>query len=789
MKWVVCAVWASSAFAQTPALSTVEAPYPALQTQVHMAGSTYGPGLVAYGSAATPLTLSGSNLGDSGVVWFTPYKNGAIDANASPVQASVTLWTPSQISLKVPAGAVSGLISVVSSGKSSNGLPFIVTPGTYSNSCPAGPPPNQLQITTSSLQNGEATVSYSAQLEATGGSNSYTWSLISGSLPSGLSLSSAGVISGTPVAASGPTSITVQVVDTSTPRQYSEATLSLQVVAQTASSATLYNFSIQTGVGAEGYDPVGNVTGYTDSVNGTWSFAYDTLNRLATGKGSQGQNPYPNYCWQYDSFGNRLSQTSSATPYAASNGGPYACPVGSGASSWALYTTSNTNRMDSTNFNTNQSQNYDAAGNITYDGLNSYLYDGEGRICAVQQFVAGTYAMTQYLYDAEGHRVAKGRISSFNCDTAANGFTATTVYVLGPDGEQMTEMTNSAGTWQWAHTNVYAPGLSATYDADPTGSTAGSLYFHLSDWLGTRRQQTDYAGNPMLNFISQPYGDGLTTISVSTSNVADATEHHFTGKERDQESGNDYFEARYFGSSMGRFLSPDPLPWISWQSGDKDDRARFEEYITNPQNFDLYAYVRNNPLIFTDPTGESIYAIFYTTGNTNNNPHGGDDEFKRAAETRAKEIAGSKDFDPKKDKVLVIGVNSKEDFKNAIKMINGMDKQYGKVAELSVFSHSGYDGPVFPGAVSASRMDRQFILTPDGGIDMKQLSALHVNWESNAWAGFFGCNTQTFAEAFKKTQGVQTSGFRGDGDFYRGPEGKWYQWGSWGSGPLYLKPK
>jgi len=34
---------------------------------------------------------------------------------------------------------------------------------------------------------------------------------------------------------------------------------------------------------------------------------------------------------------------------------------------------------------------------------------------------------------------------------------------------------------------------------------------------------------------------------------------HFTGKERDAESGNDYFNARYFGSSMGRFLSPDPL--------------------------------------------------------------------------------------------------------------------------------------------------------------------------------------------------------------------------------------
>jgi hypothetical protein len=234
-------------------------------------------------------------------------------------------------------------------------------------------------------------------------------------------------------------------------------------------------------------------------------------------------------------------------------------------------------------------------------------------------------------------------------------------------------------------------------------------------------------------------------------------------------------------------LSPDPLQWISWQNGDKDDRARFEEYIANPQNFNLYAYVRNNPLIHTDPTGESVYAIFYTIGNTNNNSHGGDNEFKRAAETRKKEIESSKGFDSKKDKVVVIGVNSKEDLKSAIEMINGMDKQYGKVAELSIFSHSGEDGPVFPGAVGASSESRQFMLPGDGisggGIDMKQLRSLHINWESNAWAGFFGCHTQTFADAFAKTQGVRTSGFRGGVDFYRGPEGKWYQWGSFGVRP------
>ena len=67
------------------------------------------------------------------------------------------------------------------------------------------------------------------------------------------------------------------------------------------------------------------------------------------------------------------------------------------------------------------------------------------------------------------------------------------------------------------------------------------------------------------------------------------SQFHFTGKERDGESGNDYFGARYYASSMGRFLSPDPL----LNSGHPE----------NPQTWNRYAYVLNNPLRSTDPTG------------------------------------------------------------------------------------------------------------------------------------------------------------------------------------------
>jgi RHS repeat-associated protein len=68
----------------------------------------------------------------------------------------------------------------------------------------------------------------------------------------------------------------------------------------------------------------------------------------------------------------------------------------------------------------------------------------------------------------------------------------------------------------------------------------------------------------------------------------------YTGKERDTESGNDYFEARYYSSAMGRFMSPD------WSA--KEDPVPYA-VMDDPQSLNLYAYVRNNPLARTDPDG------------------------------------------------------------------------------------------------------------------------------------------------------------------------------------------
>src|ERR1700733_10053796 len=69
-----------------------------------------------------------------------------------------------------------------------------------------------------------------------------------------------------------------------------------------------------------------------------------------------------------------------------------------------------------------------------------------------------------------------------------------------------------------------------------------------------------------------------------------------TGKERDAESGNDYFDARYYSSAMGRFMSPD------WSA--QEEPVPYAK-LDDPQTLNLYSYVENNPLWKPDPDGHA----------------------------------------------------------------------------------------------------------------------------------------------------------------------------------------
>jgi RHS repeat-associated protein len=336
----------------------------------------------------------------------------------------------------------------------------------------------------------------------------------------------------------------------------------------------------------DGYDHVGNMIASNDLVMGNWTFTPDTLNRLASATSvpvSSTSTSY--YCWSYDGFGNRTLQGTSSAAFAA---GPPACTPQTGQpyeGVWAHVSTGNNNQFSSTQQAVGGVV-YDGAGNILNDGVNQYLYDGEGRICAVaSEGVAGSPQLSGYIYNAQGQRIAKGSITAWSCDPTVNGFKPMSDYVLGQSGEQVTEMgMDASGVMAWQHTNVYALGqLIATYDND-------GVHFYLNDPLGTRRAQTDYAGVLEQTCLSLPFGDALNC----TNSLQFPTEHHFTGKERDAESGNDYFGARYYASSMGRMMSPDwslvptPVPFST---------------LDNPQSLNLFAYMRNNPLSGRDKDG------------------------------------------------------------------------------------------------------------------------------------------------------------------------------------------
>jgi RHS repeat-associated protein len=368
------------------------------------------------------------------------------------------------------------------------------------------------------------------------------------------------------------------------------------VAAATVAPTLVYAYSITTStanplapptLATSGYDATGNVTAYSDLINGTWSqIKYDSLNRLvAAGQGPLGSATPTSYdCWAYDSFGNRTIQASSNSQPLAGSCQPSGTPT--------VYSVASMTYNDGTNRITGRSQTtlanttpiatpvYDngsnTTGEITGDQTFGYLYDARGKICAAH----GADGWMGYIYDAEGARVAKVPLPSAptSCDPNTNGILANvsmaTLYVIGPHSETMTEVVG--GTWTKTH--VSANGIQvASYDGS-------GIHFHIQDWLGTRRIQTDAAGIPQDSCTNEPFGD-QQTCSVPSSDVSD---QHYTGKERDTESGLDYFGARYYGSNMGRFMSPD---------------KPVDQHPEDPQSWNLYTYVRNNPLSSIDQDG------------------------------------------------------------------------------------------------------------------------------------------------------------------------------------------
>jgi RHS repeat-associated protein len=126
-------------------------------------------------------------------------------------------------------------------------------------------------------------------------------------------------------------------------------------------------------------------------------------------------------------------------------------------------------------------------------------------------------------------------------------------------------------------------------------TTATTTYYYHGDQIGSSRLMTSPFGEPVWNATYLPYGEEYNP-EITVNN------RKFTGKERDSETGLDYFGARYYGSALGRFITPD---WAA-----KAAAVPYAEFA-DPQSLNLYSYVRNAPTSKIDNDGHSDAMVQY----------------------------------------------------------------------------------------------------------------------------------------------------------------------------------
>ena len=136
--------------------------------------------------------------------------------------------------------------------------------------------------------------------------------------------------------------------------------------------------------------------------------------------------------------------------------------------------------------------------------------------------------------------------------------------------------------------------LVAEYQTNYQAGNVRTSYLTADD-LGSPRVITDSTGAVQSRHDYMAFGEeiyaGVGGRSTSQKYVGDNIKQKFTGYQRDDETGLDYSQARYYSSQHGRFTSVDPL--IASAT------------IKNPQTFNRYSYALNSPYKFTDPLGLS----------------------------------------------------------------------------------------------------------------------------------------------------------------------------------------
>ncbi|MGH7744541.1 MAG: RHS repeat-associated core domain-containing protein [Candidatus Dormibacteria bacterium] len=317
----------------------------------------------------------------------------------------------------------------------------------------------------------------------------------------------------------------------------------------TASAGTIldlkYNFNLGSGDN-------GNVMGITNNRDTTrgQSFTYDQLNRLLAGETTSTYATSPSHCW-----GEAYVYDNAAT-------GEYGNLTNINVASSAYNGCTQENLSMTVNGNNQLSGlSYDAAGNVLNDGHNSYLWYSGGSLESANG--------QSYAYDGRGNRTEKAGVK---------------VYWYGLGSDVLDESDTSGNV---TDEYVYFGGKRIAHISEPSGT----VYYYVQDHLGTSRAMVQ-AGQttPCYDADFYPYGGERAYTNTCSQN------YKFTGKERDAESGLDDFGARYYSSSMGRFMSSDwsavpvPVPYAN---------------LTNPQTLNLYAMAHDNPESFADLDGHA----------------------------------------------------------------------------------------------------------------------------------------------------------------------------------------
>jgi RHS repeat-associated protein len=200
----------------------------------------------------------------------------------------------------------------------------------------------------------------------------------------------------------------------------------------------------------------------------------------------------------------------------------------------------------------------DNVGNMTQDNLgNTYSYDVEGR--------AVSSGGVQTSFDAFGRAMEQNRNGTY------------TQIVYSPTGQKFAFM-NGATLQQYIVPMV--AGMQAVYNS------SGLQYYRHADWLGTSRFATKPDGTMYFDGAYAPFGENYVETGT--------TDRSYTGQTQDTMVGLYDFLFRQYASSEGRWLVPDPASLAAVD-------------ITNPQTWNRYAYVMNNPLGYIDPLG--LYCV------------------------------------------------------------------------------------------------------------------------------------------------------------------------------------